>query len=100
MFEEVYADVIFDIPIPSMYGIFTFISLIFTVNVGKYAIHGWYGIEIFGGAVFQLNFLFDHKIQDYEEALQDMMENGGFAPGRPWKTWVTKMTADLVMCSG
>lgn len=36
---------------------------------------------------FQLNFLFDKKIQDYEEALQDMMENGGFAPGRPWKTW-------------
>ena len=30
-------------PIASMYGIFTYIWLIFMVNVGKYAIHGWYG---------------------------------------------------------
>ena len=26
-------------------GIFTYIWLIFMVNVGKYAIHGWYGIQ-------------------------------------------------------
>ena len=26
-----------------MYGIFTYIWLIFVVNVGKYTIHGWYG---------------------------------------------------------
>ena len=32
------------IPIPSMYGIFTYIWLMFMVNVGKYNIHGWYGI--------------------------------------------------------
>ena len=32
------------IPIPSMYGIFTYIWLIFMVNVGKYTIHAWYGI--------------------------------------------------------
>ena len=30
-------------PIPSMYGIFTYIWLNFMVNVGKYTIHGWYG---------------------------------------------------------
>ena len=30
--------------IPSMYGIFTYIWLIFMVNVGKYTIHGWYGV--------------------------------------------------------
>ena len=30
-------------PIPSMYGIFTHIWLIFMVNVGKYTIHGSYG---------------------------------------------------------
>ena len=30
-------------PIPSMYGIFTYIWLIFMINVGKYTIHGWYG---------------------------------------------------------
>ena len=30
-------------PIPSMYGIFTYIWLIFIVNVGKYIIHGSYG---------------------------------------------------------
>ena len=28
------------VPIPSMYGIFTYIQLIFMVNVGKYTIHG------------------------------------------------------------
>ena len=26
-----------------MYGIFTYIWLMFMVNVGKYAIHEWYG---------------------------------------------------------
>ena len=30
-------------PIGSMYGIFTYIWLIFMVNVGIYTIHGWYG---------------------------------------------------------
>ena len=30
-------------PIPSMYGIFTYIWLIFMLNVGKYTIHGFYG---------------------------------------------------------
>ena len=30
-------------PIPSMYGIFTYIWLIFMVDVGKYTIHGCYG---------------------------------------------------------
>ena len=30
-------------PIGSMYGIFTYIWLIFMVNVGEYAIHGSYG---------------------------------------------------------
>ena len=30
-------------PIPSMHGIFTYIWLIFTLNVGKYTIQGWYG---------------------------------------------------------
>ena len=33
-----------NIPIPSMYGIFTYIWWIFMVNVGKYTIHGCYGI--------------------------------------------------------
>ena len=32
-------------PIPSMYGIFTYIWLIFMVNVGKYTIHGSHGIS-------------------------------------------------------
>ena len=32
------------LPIPSMYGIFTYIWLIFKVNVGKYTIHRWYGL--------------------------------------------------------
>ncbi len=32
------------VPIGSMYGIYTDIWLIFMVNVGKYTIHGWYGV--------------------------------------------------------
>ena len=36
----------FFIPIGSMYGIFTYIWLIFMVHVGKYTIHGSYGIYI------------------------------------------------------
>ena len=28
-----------------MYGIFTYIWLIFMLNVGKYYIHGWYGVH-------------------------------------------------------
>ena len=34
------------IPIGSMHGIFTYNWLMFMVNVGKYAIHGSYGIDI------------------------------------------------------
>ena len=33
------------LPIGSMYGIFTYIWLIFMVNVGKYSIHGSYGLR-------------------------------------------------------
>ena len=32
------------VPIGSMYGIFAHIWLIFMVNVGKYTIHGSYGV--------------------------------------------------------
>ena len=32
-----------DFPICSMYGIFTYIWMIFRANVGKYSIHGAYG---------------------------------------------------------
>ena len=34
------------LPIRSMYGVFTYIWLIFMVNVGKYTIHGSYGLWI------------------------------------------------------
>ena len=33
------------IPICSMYGIFTYVWVIFGANVGKYSIHGAYGIS-------------------------------------------------------
>ena len=32
-------------PVPSMYGIFTYIYHKNQLNVGKYTIHGWYGSE-------------------------------------------------------
>ena len=34
-------------PIGSMYGIFTYIWVIYGVNVGKYSIHGSYGNETY-----------------------------------------------------
>ena len=34
-------------PIPSMYGIFTYIWLIYMVHVGKYTIHGCCGNRFF-----------------------------------------------------
>ena len=45
-----------DTPIPSMYGILTYIWLICMVNVGKYTIHGCYGICIPGTCEFVLYF--------------------------------------------
>ena len=36
----------YTIPICSMYGIFTYIWVIFRANVGKYSIHGAYGVYI------------------------------------------------------
>ena len=36
--------VLSSIPIPSMYGIFTYIYHKNQLNVGKYTMHGWYGI--------------------------------------------------------
>ena len=55
-------------PIASMYGIFTFICLIFMVNVGKYTIHGCYG---FGGitsiefvAISPIKFEIEHNMFD------------------------------------
>ena len=39
-------------------GIFTYIWLIFMVNVGKYTIHGWYGFyQLRGGEIFGDDFL-------------------------------------------
>ena len=32
------------LPIPSMHGIFAYICLIFMVHLGKYTIHGSYGL--------------------------------------------------------
>ena len=32
------------LPIPSMYGIFTYIYHTNQPNVGKYTMHGWYGL--------------------------------------------------------
>ena len=34
-------------PIPSMYCIFTYMWLIFMLNVGKYTIHGCYGYDLY-----------------------------------------------------
>ena len=45
--QLVYLDYVFVEPIGSMYRIFTYIWLIFMVNVGKYTIHGSYGQYIY-----------------------------------------------------
>ena len=44
MYIHIYVYIyIYIYPICSMYGIFTYIWVIFRVNVGKYSIHGAYG---------------------------------------------------------
>ena len=43
-----------------MYGVFTYIWLIFMVNVGKYTIHGWYGIYDVG-SLFGIFIYICHK---------------------------------------
>ena len=52
--------------IGSMYGIFTYIWLIFMVNVGKYTIHGSYGKGHFGRHQFS------------ELLLLELLVSGGF----------------------
>ena len=56
----------FTIPKGSMYGIFTYIWLMFMVNVGEYTIHGSYGIYNTTACVFFLTcFLFCGSIHTY-----------------------------------
>ena len=38
-----------------MYGIFTYICLIFLINVGKYVIHGSLGIQSFGPSLWTVD---------------------------------------------
>ena len=42
---------LFLVPIGSMYGIFGYIWLIFMVNVGKYTIHGSYGVWVYNQTI-------------------------------------------------
>ena len=48
-------------PIPSMYGIFAYIWLIFTVYVGKYTIHGWYRVHVRRLKTLFLNFPYEDQ---------------------------------------
>ena len=50
------------VPIGSMYGIYTYIWLIFMVNVVKYTIHGSYGVD--GWDVFSPRFKKRKKSKD------------------------------------
>ena len=45
VFETTESEWLNMLPIPSMYGIFTYIWWYFMVNLGKYAIHGWYDLN-------------------------------------------------------
>ena len=47
----------YPIPIGSMYGIFTYIWVIYGVNVGKYTIHGSYGIQYISRIAYQKHVL-------------------------------------------
>ena len=51
---EIHRNLHFAIPIPSMYGLFTYIWLIFKGRcISEYAIHRFYGIVILGGGASQ-----------------------------------------------
>jgi hypothetical protein len=51
MIIDDYCVFFFEYPIYSMYGIFTYIWVIFRANVGKYAIHGSYGYDNLWGII-------------------------------------------------
>ena len=69
-------------PIESMYGIFTYIWLIFMVNLGKYAIDGSYGLPL--GGVFVQSFPVGMLIQQNLFATVEKWDN--LARPRKWKT--------------
>ena len=70
-------------PIGSMYRIFTYIWLIFMVNVGKYTIHGSYGC---------LNMLWGLQL---ESSCLFMMFIVDFSKLHPWKTKISPETLCL-----
>ena len=72
------------IPIGSMYGIFAYIWLIFMVNVGKYTIHGSYGI-------------YQAFLNLWIVVLRHVRQVPGFS-NYVWKTTWEKR--DLVVCLG
>ena len=85
-------------PIPSMYGIFTYIWFIFMVNVGKYTLHGSYG---FGTWSKYVNSKFDFDISSIDDRWSShcwWFRNP--APGREkqWKTtlWIGQDTYLLI----
>ena len=67
-------------PIGSMYGIFTYIWLIFMVNVGECAIYGSYGIEYrsrssFCSTVFDVNSTYTRqRSQNFREKTRALEE--------------------------
>ena len=69
-------------PIPSMYGIFIYIWLIFMVDVGKYTIHGCHGNrETCYGPAMPIGFLVTFRTSRWEALLCGPTN----VPGR-WKS--------------
>ena len=69
-------------PIGSMYGIYTYIWLIFMVNVGKYTIQGSSGFEMLGKWVITYNPQYTSSISEVTITKSKQLE-----PRMPHKNW-------------
>ena len=72
-------------PIPSMYGIFTYIYHKFRPNVGKYTIHGWYG-DVLTLVIFKVwhSTEWQGRLRGYSCQLERMVVMWGFCSSRSY----------------
>ena len=84
-----------DLPIGSMYGILTYIWLIFILNVGIYTIHGSYGIQNMS-QISTISYLLTDRsrssgrqktCQNLSEFTEEVILPGGELPGGQAHLW-------------
>ena len=75
------------VPIPSMYGIFTYIWLIFMVNVGKYSIHGSSGVGKGDSETLEFIILCQTSTRAFGNKLRRWPQMTFYKMRRDWNLW-------------